>query len=345
MGASRVAAGMLAPVTEIGYGEEPLLRLSLCACDRYPSFVDELEYVSGHDVGYRACGMLAVAFDPGDRAVLDDLRVFQQSLGLGVEPLSGRECRRIEPFLSPSVQAGQLVRGDHQVDPRRLSKALLVAVVRSGVALRPNVVSRLLVRSGGITGVELDDGSVLAAGTVVLAAGCRSGEIDGIPQQLRPPVRPVKGQVIRLRATTPGGPPLSRSVRGMVHGAPVYLVPREDGELVVGATQEERGFDEQVTAGGVYELLRDAHTIVPGITELSFAEASAGLRPCTPDNAPIIGPLPLEGLVVATGHHRNGVLLAPITADAVATLLADGRLPEFAEPFSPHRFISREMHA
>lgn len=336
---------MLAPVTEVRYGEEPLLRLSRRAAERYPSFVVELEHASGHEVGYHTCGMLSVAFDPGDRAVLDDLGVFQQSLGLDVEALSGRECRRLEPFLSPSVQTGLLVRGDHQVDPRRLTRALLVASGRASVALLRTAVLRLRINDGAVTGVELADGSVVDAGAVVLAAGCRSGDIDGVPEELRPPVRPVKGQVLRLRAAPPDGPVLTRSVRGTVRGAPIYLVPREDGELVVGATQEERGFDEQVTAGGVYELLRDAHAIVPGITELPFVEATAGLRPSTPDNAPIIGELPIEGLVVATGHHRNGILLAPVTADAVAAVLTDGTLPDFAEPFTPLRFISHEVHA
>jgi glycine oxidase len=150
-----------------------------------------------------------------------------------------------------------------------------------------------------------------------------------------PPVRPVKGQIVRLRA--PSGF-LNRSVRGVVRGSPVYLVPRPDGELVVGATQEELGADTRVTAGGLWELLRDARTLVPGITELEFTEAVARLRPGTPDNGPILGPCAADGLVLATGHFRNGVLLTPVTADVIAGYLQSGRWPEVAAHFTVERF-------
>lgn len=168
---------------------------------------------------------------------------------------------------------------------------------------------------------------MVGAGTVVLAAGAWSGQIAGLPDDVVPPVRPVKGQVLRLQVPQAYRPFLTRTVRGTVRGFPVYLVPREDGELVVGATQEELGYDEQVTAGGVYELLRDAHALVPGLTELPLVEVTAELRPGSPDNAPMIGPTRLAGLVLATGHYRNGVLLAPVTADAVAQLLVEGTSP------------------
>ncbi len=345
VGASYVAAGMLAPVTEVHYGEEPMLRLTLESAARYPSFVAELEDLTGHQVGYRRCGMLAVALDVGDRAVLDDLGAFQQSLGLEVESKSGRECRRLEPLLAPSVQGGLLVAGDHQVDPRRLTTALMVAAEKSGVDIVRQAVTAVVTQDGVATGVRLDDGTVLDAATVVLAAGCRSGEVDGVPDTARPPVRPVKGQVVRLHVPPEYRPFLSRSVRGTVRGSFVYLVPREDGELVVGATQEEQGFDEQVTAGGVYELLRDAHELVPAVTELPFMEARAGLRPGTPDNAPIVGPSEVPGLVLATGHYRQGILMTPVTADAVATYLAEGVLPEPMAAFSPARFTQSEVSA
>lgn len=339
VGASYVAAGMLAPVTEVHYGEEPMLRLTLESAARYPSFVAELEDVTVSQVGYRRCGMLAVALDAGDRAVLDDLGAFQHRLGLDVESKSGRECRRLEPLLAPSVQGGLLVTDDHQVDPRRLTAALLVAAEKSGVDIVRRTVIAVATRDGVATGVHLDDGSELNAATVVLAAGSRSGEIDGVPDTARPPVRPVKGQVVRLRVPPAYRPFLSRTVRGTVRGSFVYLVPREDGELVIGATQEEQGFDEQVTAGGVYQLLRDAHELVPAVTELPLVEARAGLRPGTPDNAPLVGPTGVPGLVLATGHYRQGILLTPVTADAVATLLADGDLSEQMAPFTPARFL------
>jgi glycine oxidase len=337
-GASHVAAGMLAPVSELHYGEESLLRLNLAAVERYPSFVAELESASGESAGYRECGTLAVALDAGDRAVLEDLHRFQSRLGLDARPLSGRECRRLEPLLAPRAQAGLLIVGDHQVDNRRLASALLTAAARSGATVVRHRVAEVCVDDGSVSGVLLDDGTRIRARTVVLAAGARTGQIGGVPAEVLPPVRPVKGQILRLRVPPAYRPFLSRTVRGTVRGCQVYLVPRADGEVVVGATQEELGYDELVTAGGVYQLLRDAHTLVPGITELHLAETSAGLRPGSPDNAPIVGPTSLPGLVLATGHYRNGILLTPVTADAVATVLAEGSLPEPMRAFSPRRF-------
>jgi glycine oxidase len=252
--------------------------------------------------------------------------------------LSARECRRLEPLLAPVVQGGLLVAGDHQVDNRRLTAALLAAAERTGIALVPGSVATIVGDRDRATGVRLDDGTELAAGTVLLAAGCRSGGIGGVPDDARPPVRPVKGQILRLRVPPEYRPLLSRTIRGTVHGGTAYLVPRADGELVVGATQEELGYDEQVTAGGVYGLLRDAHALVPALTETALIETLAALRPGTPDNAPIVGPSAMSGLVLATGHHRNGILLAPVTADAVATLLTDGVLPPLMDPFTPLRF-------
>ncbi|HLZ37070.1 MAG TPA: glycine oxidase ThiO [Mycobacteriales bacterium] len=336
-GASRVAAGMLAPVTEVHYGEERLLALTLASAARYPDFVADLAEASGRDPGYRACGTLAVALDADDRAALDELAAFQASLGLAIERLTGRECRRLEPMLAPSVRGGVLVEGDHQVDPRRLVPALLTAVERAGVTMSRAAAAEIVVAADRVAGVRLADGTEIAADVVVLAAGCRSAAIAGLPEHVVPPVRPVKGQILRLHGD-PRHPFLGRTVRGLVAGSPVYVVPRADGEIVLGATMEEQGYDERVTAGGVYELLRDAHLVLPGISELPLVETAAGLRPGTPDNAPLIGPAQLPGLVLATGHHRNGILLTPVTADAVAELLATGALPDLAAPFAPDRF-------
>ncbi|WP_073762218.1 glycine oxidase ThiO [Streptomyces sp. CB02923] len=340
-GAAQVAAGMLAAVTELHYGEQTLLGLNLASARRYPEFAAELAEASGVDLGYRRCGTLAVALDADDRAHLRDLHALQRRSGLESEWLSGRECRRLEPMLAPGVRGGLRVDGDHQVDPRRLAAALLAACERAGVVFHHAVAERLLVERGRATGAELAGGSRVAAGRVVLAAGSRSGQLAGVPADVLPPVRPVKGQVLRLRMPDglPGGVPfLSRTVRAVVRGGPLYLVPRENGELVVGATSEELGWDTTVTAGGVYELLRDAHELVPGITELPLVETRAGLRPGSPDNAPLLGPTALPGLLVATGHHRNGVLLTPVTGDAMAAALAGGPLPEEALPFTPDRF-------
>ncbi|KOG55196.1 glycine oxidase [Streptomyces griseoflavus] len=347
-GAAQVAAGMLAAVTELHYGEQTLLGLNLASARRYPDFAAELTEASGRDLGYRRCGTLAVALDADDRAHLRDLHALQRRSGLDSEWLSGRECRRLEPMLAPGVRGGLRVDGDHQVDPRRLAAALLAACERAGVAFHRTTAERLTVERGRATGAELADGSRIAAGQTVLAAGSRSGRLAGVPEEVLPPVRPVKGQVLRLRMPEglPGGVPfLSRTVRAVVRGGPLYLVPREDGELVVGATTEELGWDTTVTAGGVYELLRDAHELMPGITELPLVETRAGLRPGSPDNAPLLGPTALPGLLLATGHHRNGVLLTPVTGDVLAAALTGGPLPEEALPFAPDRFTTQPYGA
>ncbi|WP_371550134.1 glycine oxidase ThiO [Streptomyces sp. NBC_00554] len=337
-GAAQVAAGMLAAVTELHYGEQTLLGLNLASADRYPDFVAELTEATGQDLGYRRCGTLAVALDADDRAHLRELHALQRQSGLDSEWLSGRECRRLEPMLAPGVRGGLRVDGDHQVDPRRLAKALVTACERAGVVFHRTWAERLTVVRDRAAGVVTADGTELSAEQVVLAAGSLSGRLAGVPEAVLPPVRPVKGQVLRLTVPKPYAPFLSRTVRAVVRGSHVYLVPRENGELVVGATNEELGWDTTVTAGGVYELLRDAHELVPGITELPLTETRAGLRPGSPDNAPLLGPTELDGLLLATGHYRNGVLLTPVTGDALAHALATGELPEVARPFTPKRF-------
>ncbi|MCS0604020.1 glycine oxidase ThiO [Streptomyces sp. LP11] len=337
-GAARVAAGMLAAVTELHYGEQTLLALNLESARRYPDFAAELTEATGQDLGYRRCGTLAVALDSDDRAGLRELHAFQQRSGLASEWLSGRECRRLEPMLAPGVRGGLRVDGDHQIDPRRLAAALLTACERAGVEFHRTPAERLDVVRDRAAGATAADGTALAAERVVLAAGSMSGRLAGVPAAALPPVRPVKGQVVRLTVPGPLAPFLSRTVRAVVRGSHVYLVPRENGDLVIGATSEEMGWDTTVTAGGVYELLRDAHELVPGITELPLTETLAGLRPGSPDNAPLLGPSALDGLLLATGHHRNGVLLTPVTGDVLAHVLATGDLPELARTFTPARF-------
>ncbi|MEH0422562.1 glycine oxidase ThiO [Streptomyces sp. B21-083] len=342
-GAAQVAAGMLAAVTELHHGEQTLLGLNLESARRYPDFVAELTELTGRDLGYRRCGTLAVALDADDRAELRELHALQQRSGLESEWLSGRECRRLEPMLAPGVRGGLRVDGDHQIDPRRLAGALVDVCERAGVVLRRTWAERLDVRRGRAVAVTDSAGDELAAGSIVLAGGSLSGRLAGVPEAVLPPVRPVKGQVVRVAVPERYAPFLSRTVRAVVRGSQVYLVPRENGELVVGATSEELGWDTTVTAGGVYELLRDAHELVPGITELPLTETRAGLRPCSPDNAPLLGPTALEGLLLATGHYRNGVLLTPVTGDALATALATGELPDEARAFTPRRFDTVRM--
>ena len=319
-GASNVAAGMLAPVTEVVYGEEDRLALNIAAARRWPAFAADLQDTTGLDVGYRADGTLLVGFDADDAAALADLHAFQTELGLEVAHLRSRDAREREPLLSPRVRVGLFAGEDHRVETRVVVDALMRACDDVGVRILRERVTGLARDGDRVTGARTEHDEVLPAGQVVLAAGAWSATIGGIPDELRPRVRPLKGQVLHLR--DPGGQRvLHTTVRGLVHHRSVYLVPWDDGRLVVGATQEERGFDTSVTAGATRELLDDAAAIVPGLDELELTETISGLRPTTPDNAPIIGPSQLDGLLLATGHHRNGVLLTAITADAVAALL------------------------
>ncbi|WP_329116061.1 glycine oxidase ThiO [Streptomyces sp. NBC_01465] len=336
-GAAQVAAGMLAAVTELHYGEETLLALNVASAERYPAFAAELEEASGRDLGYRTCGTLAVALDTDDRAHLRELHELQRRSGLQSEWLTGRECRRLEPMLAPGVRGGLRVDGDHQIDPRRLAAALVVACERAGVVFHRGWAERLLRVRDRAAGAVLTGGTELAADQVVVAAGSLSARLADVP------VRPVKGQVLRLTVPPAYAPFLSRTVRAVVRGSHIYLVPRKNGELVVGATSEELGWDTTVTAGGVYELLRDAHELVPGITELPLTETRAGLRPASPDNAPLLGPTEIPGLHLATGHYRNGVLLTPVTGDVMAQVLVTGELPPEARPFTPRRFSPVEQ--
>ncbi|MFD7518368.1 glycine oxidase ThiO [Streptomyces niveus] len=353
-GAALVAAGMLAAVSELDHGEQTLLGLNIASARLYPDFVAELESVTGRDTGYRACGTLAVALDSDDRAQLRELHALQRRSGLESEWLTGRECRRLEPMLAPGVRGGLRVDGDHQIDPRRLAAALVTACERAGVVFHRAWAGRLRVVGDRAAGVTLaggpERGAELDAGQVVIAGGSLSGRLAGVPDDVVAPVRPVKGQVLRLTVPRPYAPFLSRTLRAEVRGSHIYLVPRENGELVLGATSEELGWDTTVTAGGVYELLRDAHELLPGITELPLTETRAGLRPTSPDNAPLLGPTALPGLHLATGHHRNGVLLTPVTGQVMATVLTTGELPDDARPFAPGRFspaasVRLEQHA
>jgi glycine oxidase len=331
-GASWVAAGMLAPVTEAQFGEAPLTRLLLEGAQRWPAFAADLEAASGRTIGYDRSGTLTVALDASDRAHLDDLLAYQHSLGLAAHRRSASECRRLVPALSPALRGGIEVPGDHQVDNRALLAALLEACRRSAVAFAASTVTTLA------PGPELvlEDGHRLGADHVLLAAGTGLPSIGGLEEAGLPAVRPVKGHILRLGPQ--GGRPaplLSQTVRGLVRGHSVYLVPRRDGSLVVGATVEERGGDTTVQAGAVHELLCDARAIVPGVDERALLETVAGLRPATPDNTPRIGWTALDSVAVATGHFRNGILLAPLTAAAVADLLGRRKLPPLLQALAP----------
>jgi glycine oxidase len=309
---------MLAPAAEARFGEDRLRALLLDSAARWPGFAEQLTGESGVEVGYRGEGTLLVAFGQDDLRALRRMCDYYQRCGLAVEMLSPTSVREREPLLSPRIHGGAFALHDHQVDPRRVLKALRVAADRLGVRFQASAVTDL---------------SSLDAPTTVVAAGHASGALLGLP------VRPVKGQVLRLRAPAAE---LRHVVHGFVFGRSVYLVPRQDGEVIVGATEEEQGADTTVTVGGVYELLRAATELVPELTEYVLTETLAGLRPATPDNAPLLGWL-REGVAVATGHFRNGVLLTPVTADAIAELVTTGQVPAEIAAFAPQRFLAAQV--
>ena len=342
-GASYAAAGMLAPVAEAAYGEEPLVALSRASLALYPAFVAELEQLSGEHLGLRTAGTLLVGFDEDDARALERTSAFHLELGLDAARLTPRACRAQEPSLTPRLRAGVRISGDHSVEPRALHAALLAAAAAAGVDLVRGRIGGLVVEGGRACGLRLTDGRELRAEQTVLALGAWSGRLPGVPAGAVP-VRPVKGQILRLR----GEALLAGTVRALVRGRSVYLVPYDQDRLVVGATVEELGFDGRVTAGAVLDLLRDATEVVPGVSELELVETLARWRPGTPDNGPLLGPSSLPGLVLATGHYRNGVLLAPLTGQVVAQVLAGEPVSGPASAFAGDRFstsTAREVHA
>jgi glycine oxidase len=352
-GASGVAAGMLAPVTEAAFGEQALLALNLDARAQWPAFAAELEELTALPTGYADSGALVVAADRDDAEELRRLHAFQVELGLDAEWLAPSAARGREPALSPRIGGAIHAPQDGHVDPAAVVRALAVALVAAGGELRRGVeVTGIGVAGGRIDGVEvvpvdadgdpdqlrvsgLDDRETIPARAVLVAAGAWSAEGGLATEASAPPVRPVKGQLLELRVRRGHRPP----ARSIVRTPRCYLVTRRDGRVVLGATQEEQGFDTTVTADGVHRLLEAAWEVLPDAGELELVAARAGLRPSTPDNSPAVGPGQIEGLLWATGHHRNGVMLAPSTARAIAALLADGELPAAWAAFSPRRFL------
>jgi glycine oxidase len=314
-GASRVAGGMLAPLAEAVPGEPEVLALGAASLRRWPGFAAELG-IAGADPGLRTRGTLVVALDPSDRVELVRIAEQMSRRGRAVDVLSGREVRCTEPSLGPQVCRALSIPSDLSVDNRALLNALLVACRNAGVGFYLQRCLRLP-----------------PADVVVLAAGAHSAALH---PALAHAIRPVKGEILRLRSRPGTLPPPSRTVRAIVGGRHSYLVPRDDGSVVLGATQREVGFDTDVTAGGVRELLADAERVLPTIAEYALEETAAGLRPGSPDNLPVIGQLE-PGVLAATGHHRHGILLAPLTADAIVAFLRGEDVPVEAGPASPAR--------
>ncbi len=337
-GASGVAAGMLAPAGEASWGEEALLGLGLRSAEAWPEFATELERSSGMEVGYRRCGALHVAVDPDEAAELRRRHELMREQGLDAEWMLPSRAREAEPGLAPACAGAVLAPGDGTVDPQAALDALHAAVIaEGGEVMEGSEAVQAIIEGPALRGVRTADDTIHRAPATVLATGCWSGALGWLPAEARPPVRPVKGQVLTLLGSAE-----EPACERIVVTERVYLVPRADGRLIVGATVEERGFDLRVTAGGVHELLREAYRVLPDISELELTEAQAGMRPGTPDNAPIIGAGALDGLYVATGHFRNGVLQAPLTAEAGAAWAAGDPPPPGLEAFAPSRFAPSE---
>ncbi|HAM26076.1 MAG TPA: glycine oxidase ThiO [Microbacteriaceae bacterium] len=355
-GATYAAAGMLAPVSELHYQEEDLLELTLASAALYPAFVESLG-VGAAKAGYQTTRTITVGADAADRRSLADLREVQRGHGLAVQPLTIREARALEPLLSPQLSSAFNIDQDHQVDPRRLAAELRSAIDRAAArqewthehSIRQNAAGLLHEHQADaasrVTGVILADGSTVAAGEVIVANGLAASQLGGLPDWLALPLRPVYGDILRLRVPEHLRPLLTATIRGLVRGIPVYLVPRDDGTVVLGATQREDG-SAAVSAGGVYQLLRDAQVLVPAVAELELIEVTARARPGTPDNAPLLGRVvsgpgqaagDIPGLIIATGFFRHGVLLTPIAAQHCLHLL-DGTADERWARFRPDRF-------
>ncbi|PIQ61588.1 MAG: glycine oxidase ThiO [Bacteroidetes bacterium CG12_big_fil_rev_8_21_14_0_65_60_17] len=333
--ASRMAAGMLAATAEVGYEEFDLYALCTDAVRRWPSFASELEEDSGISVDFRSQGTMVAARDPDAASALRRAFEFQQEHGFEVSWLTRAEALDREPFLSPRIAAAVYAADDHSVDNRAVTRALVAAIRALGgrVEEETEVTDVLMDTQGGDHRVHTAPGNAdWSAGQIVLAAGAWSHDLAGLPEVARPPVRPVKGQILTLRMEAPF------RLEHVVRGTRAYLVPRTNGRLVVGATSEEMGFNTELTAGGLWSVLDGAWELVPGILDLPVMETSVGLRPGSRDHQPIVGWSDVPGLFVATGHYRHGVVLSSSTADAAANVLLGGDMPAIMHPFSPTRF-------
>lgn len=332
-GASWAAAGMLAACAEVEPGEEALFALNRASQRLWPDLALELFDLTGVDVGYRTEGTLIAALTRDELQQLRFTFDIQRRFGLDPVLLTAAETRSREPHLRPSLTGGLFNPEDHQVDNRQLALALRAAFLCAGGSLHEHSpVERIETKAGRVAGIVID-GRLHVADIVVVAAGPWSRLLEGMPEAARPPVRPIKGQMLALQMD-----PASPLISHVLWAPKLYFVPRNDGRLIIGATVEERGFDTSLTAGGVLSLLDGAWRAVPAIEELPIVEMWTGFRPGSRDDAPILGPGPVEGLVYATGHHRNGILLAPLTADVLSGYILTGELPPVARPFQIDRF-------
>ena len=337
-GASRAAAGMLAPIAELEFHETELQRFALESQRRWPRFVEEVEADAKIRVEFETTGTLLVAWDRDEAEALERHYRYQRELGFEVAWLSGRGVRKVEPMLSPRIVAGIHCPEDVQVSNRRLVEALGLAARARGAEVREGVeVSRVDLADGRACGVVLADGSRIAADDVVVAAGAWS-RVLGVEGKLNLPVRPVKGQMMGLQMD-----PRYPLVRHVIRRQGIYLVPKSDGTLVVGATVEEMGFDGRITAFGLRTLLEGAWEILPGIDELPVKETWTGFRPASRDNAPLLGRTAIPGLSVITGNFRNGIQQSPLSIDSAAASILGQPVPDEALPFEPMRFTNSSV--
>ena len=334
-GASYAAAGMLAADAEVGFEELELYQLHVESMRRWPHFARALQEETGVDVDYRSEGTLLVADDRDSAEALRRRYRFQKEHGMDATWMSAAEMLDVEPFLSPRLVAGVFTRADHGVDNRKVLEALRKGILDRRGRLRELTAVRAVKPSRTHPAVVLASGEHVEAESIVLAMGAWAREIEGLPEDDRPPVRPVKGQMIELKAVSPF------ELKHVVRGPRAYVAPKSDGRVFVGATSEELGFDLNVTAGGLFTILEGAWEIVPGIYDLPVIDAYAGLRPASRDHAPLLGLSRAPGVVIATGHFRHGIMMTPVTAQEVARLVVSGETSHWLAPFSPQRFNSK----
>lgn len=333
-GTSRVSAGMIAPIAEAGFEDPHFIKFARLSRERYRAFVSEVSRDADMPVVLGEEGSIIVAIHRDDVEAMRRVYEHRRQADLPVEWLTGTEAREMEPTLTPRVSAAMWIAYDGQVNPRALLPALVRACNRRGVEVRESArVQRIIISDETVAGVELD-GETIPADTVVVCAGAWSGTIDGMPADVVPQVRPIRGQILRLTRTA------DFAMRHVVRGPRAYLLPKDDGTVVVGATQEEAGFDATPTAGGIKTILENAWEMVPSIYDLPIERVEVGLRPGTRDHLPLIGPTRIHGLIMATGHFRHGILFAPTTADAVCRGILTGEFGEDVAAFAPDRFAS-----
>jgi glycine oxidase len=328
--ASWASAGILSPAPEAP-GMIPIVPLAKASMGLYPGFVANVEEISGQSVGFRPFGTMDALFSRDATRDLSTLIALHHGLGLRAEPLRPEEARELEPALSPEVEAAALRPEEASIDNRALTRAVLQAALKNGAEIFPDHgVEAIWREKGRCAGLKLRDANVSAKWTII-AAGCFSANIEGVAAYA--PVRPAKGQMVSMRAD-------ELKIERVLWSEKVYVVPRNDGRILAGASVEYVGFDKHVTAGAVEKILSDAIELVPGLAKARIEETWAGLRPDSPDHLPILGPTDLDGLLMATGHFRSGVMLTPVTARLMREWITQQWVSVDWERLSPMRFAT-----